>query len=323
MASIYTNALVLRRLPTLLVALLWILGGCDTFKEDMRPTGANKTTIALADNYATTANRSIIIRPLLNDTVYSNARMVMASPAVGSIQAISQSDSFLYSPRTNYVGLDSVEYTLFSGNTTTTAKVKIRVERGSDSCKIVTVTDDIELMAFSSVTFNPVSNDLNCDPVGLSAYYTPYNGVAASGGRNLITYTPRPGFVGVDTCQYLICSVFGGCAQGKVILRVLANPSCDTAFRPQSDTVYFSSTQIQPVRFTIASLLENDRRCQGDINVNSFQTLNSPAAGSLYLTGTTLNYEPQGNAATVSFRYNISNATNTISRNATVVLVPR
>lgn len=310
----------------ILLGVIVVLSGCDTFREDLRPTGANKLSVAKSDHYRTTVNNSIIITPLANDSVFTAARLVMTHPAEGEIRAIGNTDSFIYIPKVNYQGVDSLSYTIYAGSNASNAKITIVVERGVQECRTRTSSDEVTLTTFSSVTFNPAINDLNCDPVQLTGFSQPKNGTLTAAPRGELTYTPIPGFIGHDSATYTICKLNNSdCATGKLTFIVSPNPGCDTTFQPRNDTVWFN-VATQSTRIPISSLLSNDRRCQGDINPNTFYLLALPATGIVYTDPqdpNTLIYQHQGATSINQARYSVSNALGTVTRSAAIILAPR
>jgi len=305
----------------LLSPLLFGISSCESFREDTRPAGQNKPNLLSHDSYVTTANKAIIIRPLANDDINTTTRFILGTPAHGYCVHLA-ADSFQYRPALNFVGADSITYRLEDNTTTHTGIITIWVNRGQDSCQLVTVPDLVETVAFSTISFTPVLNDLNCDPVGLQSFTQPKHGFLASTVRNTISYTPTPGFVGTDTATYTISNLRGQQAVGHITFQVAPNATCDAAFLPKDDTVYFEGGSVSQLIIPKAQLTANDSSCPGDINIISLRPLNSPASGFLVEESNRLIYYIQGTNTLQVVRYQVENLSGTRRRNATIYLLP-
>lgn len=305
-----------------LLLLMLMVTSCESFKEDTRPAGASKELLLQHDTYVTTANKAIIIRPLANDAIFAATRFTMGTPAVGQLVHLA-ADSFQYRPAVNYIGADSISYQLQDDRGTHQGMVRIWINRGQDSCQLVTVPDLVETVAFSTISFNPVLNDVNCDPVGLHSFEQPRNGQLVLSQRNTLRYTPRPGFVGTDTAIYYISNLRGNTHRGQITFQVAPNASCDAAFLPKDDTVYFDFGSVSQIIIPKAQLTANDSSCVGDININSLTLLNHPASGFMVEEQNRLIYYIQGTTTIQVFRYRVQNLSGTRARNATVYLMPR
>lgn len=301
----------------------WVLTGCDTFREDTRPTGANQGIRLRDDRYTTVVNRGVVVKPLANDVVASQSRFTIGVAAVGRITRIA-GDSFQYQPRYNYIGLDSVPYQLYDGSNTYQGRIIIDVERGNDTCVLSTVTDRYDVVqAFTDFRIKPTLNDVNCDPVTILSFTQPANGALTTGATEELVYRANAGFIGQDSATYTIKDAQNRTAVGKMTWNVVPNTSCDASFAPKADTVYYAAGSSATITIPVNTLLSNDQRCAGDLSVASFAVLVDPAQGFLTYNASNVFWSPAGATSILTFRYNVTNADGRISRSATVYLMPR
>lgn len=86
-----------------------------------------------------------------------------------------------------------------------------------------------------AVTIAVLANDLTnysyLDTASVAEVLAPANGSLVIEANGSITYTPNPGFYGVDSFQYMVCNAFDACGMATVTVLVQENiiepPVCD------------------------------------------------------------------------------------------------
>jgi gliding motility-associated-like protein len=165
--------------------------------------------VVYPDAVVTTSALSITISPLANDAnYYGNTNKITAitglNPLSGTATITPDGLQIIYTPSGNYVGIDSLKYTVTDQTnlTTNTGVVRITVTRVPPTV----VNDAATTLSSQLVTIQVGNND--SDPQGgtLGApviIRQPSNGTAVLNINGTdIDYTPSPGFTGTDNFQY-------------------------------------------------------------------------------------------------------------------------
>ena len=188
---------------------------------------ANNPPVANTDTIIARPGIAKTFDPRLNDTDPDGDRLSVY--AVGTPQhgtaAVSLGQAIVYKAAAGYAGPDTFTYTLKDGRSfgTVTGTVNVTVQPNTDPKAV----DDAYLVGVGgSTSFDPRANDSDVDDdvlkVGLVT--TPANGVAtvASDGRS-VSYTPKPGFTGVDSFFYSVLDGYGGMGTAKITVTVDPN----------------------------------------------------------------------------------------------------
>ena len=147
--------------------------------------------IAVPDTVSTLQNTPILIDVLANDNITSCPTVIPTPAAIFGTQgsAVTSGDKILYTPATNFIGSDSLEYSIVCSGTTYTAKIYVYV---------------------AGITVNDVTI-CSGDPVSLSASLTVPGSItspifrwyeAATGGAPIHTgptYIPSPNLTTTTT----------------------------------------------------------------------------------------------------------------------------
>ncbi len=132
-----------------------------------------------------------------------------------------------YTPDAGFSGNDSFLYTISDDRgATDTAEVKVTVRDDDSNNDPVAVDDEEETERDMAVTIDLLANDFDPDgdPITLDEVNQPSNGTVIDNGDGTVTYTPDPGFVGVDSFTYLISDNRGGSDTGTVTVTVTPGP---------------------------------------------------------------------------------------------------
>ncbi len=218
--------------------------------------------------------------------------VAVGQPSNGSV--VNGGTSLTYTPNRNFVGSDSMTYTVSDGRETAVATVRITVTPANRSP--VAADDVASTVQGQSVNISVLDNDQDPDgdPLSLQSVTQPGHGSASVSG-NKVLYTPAAGFTGTDSFNYSIADGKGGTASAKVTVTVLA-----PANRPPVAVDDVGSTPFgQGVRIPV---LENDQDPDGD--ALSIQSVTQPRHGSAAISGDTVLYIPlQGFTGADSFTY--------------------
>ncbi|MGB3733681.1 MAG: Ig-like domain-containing protein [Ilumatobacter sp.] len=180
--------------------------GTDTSTATISVRVANGPPVGAADRRQTESGTSVTIPVLANDTdpngdVLTLSPGGISNPPNGSVVE-SPDGTLTYTPDPGFVGIDTFTYTLTDGEDTSIATVTIIViDRGP------TAVDDAETTApATAVAVDVLSNDTDPEDDVLSVIFVgaPGDGTAEIDDQGGVTYTPDPGFEGVDTFDYTI-----------------------------------------------------------------------------------------------------------------------
>ena len=170
-----------------------------------------KTPEAYDDSGLTPKNTPLTLNLTINDTTgQSYSITVVSNPSNGNVLVLNK-DSITYTPFNGFTGTDVFTYKLCfepGGQPCDTAQVTINV------FDIIANDDTDSTMIDQSVTTNVLFNDIYTFSVFVVPICFPENGSILVNPDQSITYTPNPGFLGLDQYCYVICN------QGI----------CDTAF---------------------------------------------------------------------------------------------
>jgi hypothetical protein len=211
------------------------------------------------DSYSTTSVLSVTTTPLLNDVNYYgnvNALLSITQPAHGS--ASISGNQVIYTPAGNFVGVDTLTYTVRDQTnlTTNTATIRVTVNRVAP-----TVLDDVaSTNSNTAVTINVGANDVDPQSPGTltAPVITSYtkNGTLTIVGNNIV-YTPSTGYVGTDVFQYIrsglasdVCSVaYSGAATVTVTVNnqpPVANPGVINTFACVAGSISIATIATDP-----------------------------------------------------------------------------
>jgi len=273
-------------------------GGTSTSTVTVAVTAVNDPPVAQDDSNATDEGIPVIIDVLFNDFDADGDDLVVQSvtqPGNGS--ATNNGTDILYTPASEFNGIDSFTYTISDGNgETATATVTLAVAAVNDPP--VAADDSGATDEGSPTVIDVLANDSDPDDDSLviQSVTQPENGSVANNGSEVI-YTPASDFNGVDSFAYTISDGTGETATATVTMTVAAVNDPPVA---QDDSG--STDEGTPV--TIGVLL-NDSDPDGDGLV--VLSTSQPADGSLIVDGFNIVYTPNAQFNGLdSFTYTIS-----------------
>lgn len=148
-------------------------------------------------------------------------------PPNGSVSGTSAEGGFTYTPDTGFSGLDEFNYTISDGNGgTDTSKMLMRVLDPQNRAPVA-VPDVFTTAVNASLQVAAPGHLLNdfdrdADTISWISYSLPSNGsISGTGSDGSFTYTPDPGFSGLEELDYSVTDGEGGIATSRLLIRVL------------------------------------------------------------------------------------------------------
>lgn len=191
---------------------------------DVMQSGACNTRPNAVDDAASTAeDRATTISVLANDSDMNGDALTVtrASGASNGSARVNANNTVTYTPNANFHGTDSFTYTVRdAGGATDTATVTVTITSVNDAP--VANNDSGPVVKNSGTDFGVLDNDVDADgdPLRVTAVTKPANGTAVINTDNTIRYTPKKGFKGTDTFDYVISDGNGGTARATVTVFV-------------------------------------------------------------------------------------------------------
>jgi len=300
------------------------------------------TPTAVADGITVLEDSGIIsIDVLANDSFGSDGPAATDSLVVSSATSTQgstiavNSGKIDYTPALGFSGTDTFEYTIKDGtdDDTSTATVTITVEAAGTGNVPTAEDDSVSVTQDSGVNLINILDDNgfgvdfygsdgpNADhPISLYAFYTDNGGELELDG-NVVKYTPRTGYVGIDTFKYTLTDLNGDADVATVTITVEALPLLLTAL----DDFY---TVSQDSGATNLEVLDNDTLLAG-ASITFFEVVSvHGGAVSLDDNGTVadatddfLTYTPSsGYSGADSFTYTIGVGVDSSSATVTVTV---
>jgi hypothetical protein len=263
----------------------------------------NNPPIAVNDVVATDENTPVSWTVAVNDIDIDGpgaTYTVVKNPENGDI-ILNPDGTYTYTPNTDFVGNDTVIYSLCDGGVPElcdTAILVITVLFVNDPP--VAVNDFITIPKDTSVVISILNNDSdeNGDSLTATIISYPNNGIANINPDGTITYTPVGGYEGNDTFTYLICDdgVPSLCDTAIVVITIVGVNRPPVA----TDDIDIVTNENEPV---VIDILNNDEDEDGDdLTVD---VIEGPSNGTVTINddGTVIYSPNQGFIGTDSFRY--------------------
>jgi hypothetical protein len=195
----------------------------------------NRPPVAVPDSYTISENMILEVDApghLSNDTDADGDPIFWLSfvlPENGTVSGAATDGKFTYTPDPGFSGIDTISVTISDGNgNTSDGLITILVIPDQNRPPIATpdVYTTPENTALNVVAPGHLSNDIDADgdPISWLSFVLPENGTmtgAATDGQ--FTYTPDPGFFGIDPVPVTIIDGKGNTAQGLIAIAVIKN----------------------------------------------------------------------------------------------------
>ncbi|WP_461305114.1 Ig-like domain-containing protein, partial [Aureisphaera sp.] len=264
--------------------------------------GILNTTDAIDDINDTFVNVPVAGNVLTNDVDFEGDTQIVTTTTVTTVQGVTvtidaATGAYVYTPPTDYVGEDSFEYTIVDdGNpqATDTATVYIEVSRLGDPdndppvANADTNTTEVDTPVSGNVLVNDYDPD--GDPITVTGNTDPSNGTVVVNPDGSYTYTPDPGYIGLDIFTYTICDdgTPALCDTATVTITVIADHQNITV---ANDDAYFSFIN-EPIN---GNVLDNDSDPEGDNQTvdTALSPVSGPTNGTLTINADgTFTYTP-------------------------------
>ena len=206
-------------------------GDCDTANVTITVEAGNSPPFAINDSAVTDQNDPVVIDVVLNDFdtdgfIDPTTVTVISGPNNGGTAVNPVTGEVTYTPDPGFTGIDTFDYEVCDNEgACDTATVTITVNPNQPP---IAVDDFDSTDENDPVTVDVLANDTDVDGVlvpGSVIITSPAgNGLLSVNPVNgEITYTPDPGFTGVDTFEYEVCDDDSECDTATVTITVTAN----------------------------------------------------------------------------------------------------
>ncbi len=287
--------------------------GFAVFRQDTAVpsarVGFGTATVAIAQNFTVSPDvvsvnedsTNTTINVLANDTIVPGSNAVLTVQSVsatsqgGTVSIASNGTSVLYQPPANFNGVDTFTYTVRDqSGATETGTVTVNVQPINDNP--VATNDSITTVRSgdSNVFLDVLSNDNSGPDTGETLRVTAV-GTASQGGTVQIDnngigvrYTPRSGFVGLETFTYTIGDGNGGTSTATVSVQV--GPAV-----PPPTVVGESFTVAEDSAAVDYSVLTNDVPAQSGDTLTVTNVTATSGTVSVVNNSTQVRYVPNAN----------------------------
>jgi uncharacterized repeat protein (TIGR01451 family) len=196
-------------------------GVFESLNQCIAPLCSAPAVDAVSDFFTTNINTAVTGNALTNDSPTTGLTVKTSSigtPLNGSI-SISSTGAFTYTPKTGYVGKDSVEYEACNASSVCDkAYIVINITGPAP----VAVRDPYSLNVNTSVSGNILTNDTPTGglTVKIIPFPTPLHGSLTLSTNGTFTYTPQAGYVGKDSVQYQACNGNNICSTAYAVFTI-------------------------------------------------------------------------------------------------------
>ena len=232
----------------------------------------NRNPVAVPDVYTTPENTALVVAApghLGNDYDPDGDPVTWLSyvaPENGTVSGATTDGQFTYTPDPGFSGIETIAVTISDGNGNTAGGlIKILVVPDQNRNPVAvpdayTTTENTPLVVAAP---GHLGNDYDPDgdPISWLSYVAPENGtVSGATTDGQFTYTPDPGFSGIETIAVTISDGKGNTAAGQISVTVI--PSTGDA--PVAVADVYSTPQNTVLNVAAPGHLENDFDPNGD-----------------------------------------------------------
>lgn len=250
----------------------------------------NLLPVAVADAATVEAGETVEVAVLINDRDPEGETLVIedfTEPEHG--QVVNEGGVLSYEAFQGYEGDDFFTYTVCdeSGACAVADVVITVVDPGRDNSPPVAIDDELVTRSGAPLTFDPKDNDVDADgdEIGVVEVGEPAHGTVVVNPDGTVTYTPEPGFVGVDVFEVTVRDPSGETSTSVVTVHVTASGNTAPVAVDDSYTLAQGGA-------AVLGVLTNDSDPEGDplaVGVVTF-----PLHGTVDLNDDgTVTYEPE------------------------------
>jgi gliding motility-associated-like protein len=282
-------------------------GACDDAWVFVLVTPVPDPPVALDDFATTPEDEAVTVEPLTNDfdadnDIVPGSLVIIGGPSNGTA-VVNPDASVTYTPNPDWYGTDTMQYVICDATgLCDTALIVIFVTPVPDAP--VAVDDYATTTEYTAVDIPILDNDFDVEtdinPGSVEIMTLPGNGSVSVHPDGSVTYTPNPGFFGVDSFQYVVCDSTGLCDDAWVFVTVSEVPVALIAVDDLAST--FEEIPV------VVPVLDNDLPGDYPIDPGTLTLLSDVAHGALSpeLSTGEVTYTPfPGWCGTESFSYRI------------------
>lgn len=300
-------------------------GACDEALVTITvlPLG-NTPPLANDDNYTTDEDVSVTGNVLMNDTDPDGdvlaGNVILVNPPTNGIVVLNTDGTFTYTPNLGYTGEDVFAYEVCDPDgACNQALVTITILPLDDNSPTA-IDDSYTTEAGVPVMDNVLINDTDPNDafviVSANLINAASNGTVILNADGTFTYTPNPGYTGMDMFTYEVCDPDGLCSEAVVTITVVPPGNMPpTAI----DDNYTTNVDI-PV---MDNVLLNDTDPEGDVLEANTTLVNPPSNGAVVLNADgTFNYTPNlGYTGVDMFTYEVCDSNGSCSEALVTITV--
>ncbi|PSJ72675.1 hypothetical protein C7N43_33020 [Sphingobacteriales bacterium UPWRP_1] len=239
--------------------------------------------LAQPDVVTTPFGTSVTIAVLEND-LGTELEIVSYSLAGNGVVVPNTDGTFTYIPLGGFSGSDYFFYQVCnsSGICQQTIVAVTVLPPGAGPQPPVANNDMSETAAATPVAISVLANDSDPEgmPLTISGTLAPNNGTVLTNANGTITYTPNPGFTGIDHFSYTICDVQGLCASASVAVAVGGVP-------PGNQYPFADNDHAQTLPATPVNIMLYDNDIEPDGQPLTATVLSAPVQGAVSLNPVT------------------------------------
>ncbi|MGK0271203.1 MAG: outer membrane protein OmpA-like peptidoglycan-associated protein [Cocleimonas sp.] len=291
-------------------------GGTSMATETVTVTAApNTKPIAKDDNATTEVGTPVTLMTVANDSDPDGDVLTITSitqPANGT--ATSDGKKITYTPKTDFTGIDKLTYVISDGRGGTATATETITVTAAPNTKPIAKDDSLKTPEGTPVILMTVANDTDADgdDLTITNVQQPQNGSVTNDGKK-ITYTPKPGFIGMDKFTYTIQDGNGGSATATETVIVEAIPN-------KAPTANLDTKSTGCAIITIDALA-NDTDPEND--TLTIVNVSGASLGTATIVGNKIQFKPsntcdKGGTGTDTLSYTISDGVNTSTGNVKV-----
>lgn len=212
-----------RNIAVWVLIFLGSLMACDTTIRDPQPQFPDQPFVTPTFNFSLPVNGQTSFRLADSLSLRQDFTITLGNPAVGRIEA--NGPAYTYFPMVNFIGKDSVAYTVCVGSRCQDGRLRFQVSDPTN-CQLQAKNDTLSIASGSSITYDVSLNDQKCDTSAKFSIVTaPNNGRASISPEGLLTYTANSGVTGTDVLTYQISREGRTAVRASVLVRIVTN--CD------------------------------------------------------------------------------------------------
>ena len=201
----------------------------NVLPTNVAPIAVNDSVITNED---TPLSKTVATNDFDNDGNLDPNGFSLVDSVKNGVIIFNTNGTYTYTPKLNFNGLDSMTYQVCDLGTPklcATATLIITVTAVNDAPIAVndTATTVLNTPLSNTVSLNDFDVDNNLDTLSFATTSNPVNGTILMNPNGTYTYTPNPGFIGLDSVSYTVCDLGNPiyCANATLYITVEA-PIC-------------------------------------------------------------------------------------------------